>query len=61
MGNKDSKDLSEATSKACELDAAASAQKELESYKLAKDAFIEGNRLFRESKFDLAKVEYKKA
>lgn len=61
MGNKESKVQKEAESKVCEEDAAASAQKELESYKSAKDAFIEGNRLFRESKFDLAKAEYKKA
>lgn len=61
MGNKDSKVQKETASKECEQASAASAEKELESYKSAKDAFIEGNRLFRESKFDLAKVEYKKA
>jgi hypothetical protein len=27
-------------------------------YKDAREAFIEGNRLFRESRFDLAKLEY---
>ena len=61
MGNKESKVSKDTASKACESDIAASAQKEMESYKSAKDAFIEGNRLFRTSKFDLAKVEYKKA
>ena len=30
-------------------------------YKDAKDAFLEGNRLFRESQFDLAKMEYTNA
>ncbi len=32
-----------------------------EAYNEAKENFREGNRLFRESKFDLAKDEYAKA
>ena len=35
--------------------------KNLRKYKSAKVAFIEGNRLFRESQFELAKVEYSNA
>lgn len=61
MGNKESKAQKEAVTKECEKELADSAERDMALYKSAKDAFMEGNRLFRESKFDLAKIEYKEA